>query len=166
MAQTQLAEEDPNYINSLEAKYYPASITARAFSNAELEWIASHDTLHIGYLENYLPYSDTDAQGQVTGLIRDYMPDMLKGLGIGDLTVAYTGYEKYDDMIAAMCSGEIDAAFPVGGGLYYSEVNGINQSHAVASSSTELVYCGEYSEEKLRFFQNQQNTATLERTHY
>ena len=157
VAQTQLAEEDPNYINSLGAKYYPASIIARAFSNAELEWIASHDTLHIGYLENYLPYSDTDAQGQVTGLIRDYMPDMLKGLGIGDLTVAYTGYEKYDDMIAAMCSGEIDAAFPVGGGLYYSEVNGINQSHAVASSSTELVYCGEYSEEKLQTFAVNEN---------
>ena len=98
VAQTQLAEEDPNYINSLEAKYYPASITARAFSNA-----------------------------------------------------------KYDDMIAAMCSGEIDAAFPVGGGLYYSEVNGINQSHAVASSSTELVYCGEYSEEKLQTFAVNEN---------
>ena len=156
-AQSRLAEEEPNFLYSLSAKYYPASITARAFSEAELEWISSHDTLHIGYLENYLPYSDTDKQGQVIGLIKDYIPDLLEGLGIGDLNVTYTGYEKYDDMIAAMNAGEIDTAFPVGGGLYYSEANGINQSHAVASASSELVYHGEFSEEKLQTFAVNEN---------
>lgn len=156
-AQSRLAEEEPNFLYSLSAKYYPASITARAFSEAELEWISSHDTLHIGYLENYLPYSDTDKQGQVIGLIKDYIPDLLEGLGIGDLNVTYTGYEKYDDMIAAMNADEIDTAFPVGGGLYYSEVNGINQSHAVASASSELVYHGEFSEEKLQTFAVNEN---------
>ena len=156
-AQSRLAEEEPNFLYSLSAKYYPASITARAFSEAELEWISSHDTLHIGYLENYLPYSDTDKQGQVIGLIKDYIPDLLEGLGIGDLNVTYTGYEKYDDMIAAMNAGEIDTAFPVGGGLYYSEVNGINQSHAVASASSELVYHGEFSEKKLQTFAVNEN---------
>lgn len=156
-AQSRLAEEEPNFLYSLSAKYYPASITARAFSEAELEWISSHDTLHIGYLENYLPYSDTDKQGQVIGLIKDYIPDLLEGLGIGDLNVTYTGYEKYDDMIAAMNADEIDTAFPVGGGLYYSEVNGINQSHAVASASSELVYHGEFREEKLQTFAVNEN---------
>lgn len=156
-AQSRLAEEEPNFLYSLSAKYYPASITARAFSEAELEWISSHDTLHIGYLENYLPYSDTDKQGQVIGLIKNYIPDLLERLGIGDLNVTYTGYEKYDDMIAAMNAGEIDTAFPVGGGLYYSEVNGINQSHAVASASSELVYHGEFSEEKLQTFAVNEN---------
>ena len=156
-AQSHLAEEEPNFLNSLSAKYYPASITARAFSEAELEWIALHNTLHIGYLENYLPYSDTDEQGQVTGLIKDYIPDLLDGLGIGDLTVTYTGYKKYDDMIAALSAGEIDTAFPVGGGLYYSEMNSINQSHAVASASSELVYRGEFSEEKLQTFAVNEN---------
>ena len=60
-------------------------------------------------------------------------------------------------MIAAMNAGEIDTAFPVGGGLYYSEVNGINQSHAVASASSELVYHGEFSEEKLQTFAVNEN---------
>ena len=156
-AQAQLAEEEPNFLSSLSVKYYPASITARAFSEEELEWINSHDSLHLGYLENYLPYSDTDDQGQMTGLIKDYIPDLLDGLGIDHLTVTYTGYEKYDDMIDAMNSGEIDAAFPVGGGLYYSEENGINQSRAVASASTELVYYGDYNEEKLKTFAVNEN---------
>lgn len=57
--------EEPNYLNSLSAKYYSLSVTARAFSSAEREWMDTHDALHVGYLENYLPYSDTDADGQI-----------------------------------------------------------------------------------------------------
>ena len=157
VAQGQLAAEEPNFLNSLSARYYGVSVTARAFSAKEREWIAAHDALRVGYLENYLPYSDTDAQGQVTGLIRDYMPDLLDGLGIGQMKVAYTGYTSYDEMISAMGEGAIDLAFPVGGGLYYSEENGIYQSSAVASASTELVFRGEYSEDKERSFAVNEN---------
>ena len=156
-AQTLLAAEEPNFLNSLSAKYYGVSVTARAFSEKEREWIATHNTLHIGYLENYLPYSDTDSQGQVTGLIVDYVQDLLKALGIDPISVTYTGFPSYDNMIAAMSTGEIDTVFPVGGGLYYSEENGIYQSHAVASASTELVFRGEYSEEKIKTFAVNEN---------
>ncbi len=62
-AQTLLATEEPNYLNSLSTKYYSLSVNAMAFSAAEREWMDTHDTLHVGYLKNYLPYSDTDAGG-------------------------------------------------------------------------------------------------------
>ncbi len=39
----------------------------------------------------------------------------------------------------------IDVAFPVGGGLYYSEENGIYQSNPVVSSPTAIVYTGEFT---------------------
>ncbi|MBR2520565.1 MAG: transporter substrate-binding domain-containing protein [Oscillospiraceae bacterium] len=145
-AQALLASEEPNYLNSLKAKYYSVSVNAMAFSSAEREWMDSHSALHIGYLENYLPYSDTDDKGQANGLIKDIVPEMLNVLGISDMAVSYTGYSSYDDMIAAMGSGVIDAAFPVGGGLYYSEENGIYQSNPVVSSSTELVFKGAFTE--------------------
>jgi len=35
---------------------------------------------------------------------------------------------------------EIDTAFPVGGGLYFSEQDGIYQTSSFISSSTDLVY--------------------------
>ena len=156
-AQAQLAAEEPNYIHTLSAKYYSVSVTAHAFSDAERAWMASHDKLRIGYLENYLPYSDTDQQGRVTGLLKDYIPEMLDDLGISNLDVVYTGFVSYDNMIAAMNGGEIDVAFPVGGGLYYSEENGIYQSHPVASASTELVFKGEFSAETIRTFAVNEN---------
>ena len=168
-AQTQMAAEEPNFLNSLRARYYGVSVKARAFSEKEREWIAAHDTLHIGYLEHYLPYSDTDKQGQVTGLIRDYMPDLLDALGIDHIAITYSGFSSYDNMIAAMSAGEIDAAFPVGGGLYYSEENGIYQSRAAASASMELVFRGEYSDDRIKTFAVNENNRMqyyYVRTHY
>ena len=46
-AQTLLAAEEPNYLDSLSTKYYSVSVTARAFSAAEREWIALHSTLFL-----------------------------------------------------------------------------------------------------------------------
>ena len=156
-AQTLLAAEEPNYLDSLSTKYYSVSVTARAFSAAEREWIALHSTLNVGYLRNYLPYSDTDEAGQATGLVKDIIPEILNSLGISGVSVTYRGYGSYDDMIADMASGAIDVAFPVGGGLYYSEENGIYQSSAIASASTEIVFKGTYTEDTVAHFAVNEN---------
>ena len=157
-AQALLAAEEPNYVNSLSARYYSVSVTSRAFSQAEREWMNTHSVLRVGYLENYLPYSDTDSNGNVTGVIRDMIPDILNALGLPDITVAFTGYRSYDDLIAGITAGAIDMAFPVGGGLYYSEENGIYQSSAVVSSPTAIIYKGEYTEKTTtRFAVNENN---------
>ncbi len=156
-AQALLAAEEPNYLNSLSAKYYSVSVTARAFSQAERDWMNTHDTLRIGYLENYLPYCDTDDHGEVTGIVRDVIPALLKSVELQDVTVIYTGYKSYDDMITGIGKGEIDVAFPVGGGLYYSEENGIYQSNAVSSAPAELIYKDSFSETTTAHFAVNEN---------
>ncbi len=158
MAQEQLSVEEPNYINSLRIKYYSSSISSRTMSNPEKEWLKDHQELKLGYLNNYLPYSDTDQSGRVTGLISELLPHMFYELGINSLKLTYSGYDNYDRMIEDLITGNIDAAFPVGGGLYYSELSGIYQSSTVESSVTELVYEGEYtSETKSSFAVNENN---------
>ncbi len=138
-AQMQLLMDEPNYINSLRMKYYPLSVSSRAFSSAERDWLKTHRTMNIGYLNHYLPYSDTNEKGEVTGIVQEVLPKLLDGMDISDLSLSYRGYESYDEMIADMGEGIIDVAFPVGGGLYYSEENGIYQSNPLVSSSMELV---------------------------
>ena len=81
IAQTELSVDEPNYINFLRSKYYPVSISSRAFSEHEKQWLDGHDSLRIGYLNNYLPYSGTDSEGEVNGLLKDLIPRMLKKLG-------------------------------------------------------------------------------------
>ena len=157
-AQTELAANEPNYINSLRSRYYPVSISSRAFSEDEKQWLSEHDKLRVGYLNHYLPYSDTDDSGNVTGIVRDVVPRMLEELGISRISVSFIGYDSYDSMISALSEGEIDTAFPVGGGLYYSEESGIFQSTPVVSAATELVHRGEYTEETItRFAVNENN---------
>ena len=158
-AQAQLAVEEPNYITSLKTKYYSVSMTSRAFSAAELGWLAEHSALKIGYLNNYLPYSGTDSSGETTGMIQDIIPQMLEGMDIRNVSVSYAGFDNYDRMIEALSSGEIDIAFPVGGGLYYSEKNGVFQSSPVVSAATELVYKGDYSEETVLHFAVNENNS-------
>lgn len=156
-AQALLAAEEPNYLSSLSAKYYSVSVTARAFSQAERDWMNDHNALHVGYLENYLPYSDTDEDGNVTGIVKELIPAIMNSVDMNDISVTYSGYKSYDDMIAAVNGGDIDVAFPVGGGLYYSEENGIYQSNAVVSSPAELVYNGEFSEKTTAHFAVNEN---------
>ena len=77
-AQTELAVNEPNYINNLRNKFYPVSISSRALSEAEKQWLSEHNELRVGYLNNYLPYSDTDSSGNVTGLVKDYVPKIVE----------------------------------------------------------------------------------------
>ena len=169
IAQAEIAVDEPNYINFLRSKYYPVSISSRAFSAAEKQWLAEHRELRVGYLNNYLPYSDTDASGNATGLVRDFVYRMLEGLNVEDITVSFTGFDSYDVMIGALSSGQIDTAFPVGGGLYYSEESGIFSSGAVTSTPTELVYKGEYTNEVISHFAVNENNRMqyyFVKTHY
>ena len=157
-AQTLLAAQEPGYLNTLRNNYYSSSISSHTFSVAEKEWMESHSELKVGYLNNYLPYSDTDKKGAPTGIIMELLPRLCDELSIPDLKISYQGYDNYDSMIEDIRSEKIDVAFPVGGGLYYSEESGIYQSSPVVSSTTELVYAGEYDEsDTLHFAANENN---------
>jgi signal transduction histidine kinase/FixJ family two-component response regulator len=156
-AQSQLLLEEPNYVGNLKSKYYPYSVSSHAFSAAEREWLDQNSELSIGYLNNYLPYSATDENGNVTGIIKDIIPRMFAELSVPGINVKYTGYDNYDDMIADIRDEKIDAGFPVGGGLYYSEENGIYQSSSVVSASTDLVFNGKYSEGDISTFAVNEN---------
>ncbi|MBR3159112.1 MAG: response regulator [Atopobiaceae bacterium] len=146
-AQTALQTEEPNYINRLQDRYYSTSVSSRAFSPEEKTWLATHDTLRIGYLNNYSPYCNTLSDGSLTGILSEMVPNMLNSLGLDGITPTYTPYETYDDMIEAVTSGAEDAVFPVGGGTYYAEENGIYHSQPVATMAVSLIYRGEFTEE-------------------
>lgn len=139
-AQTQLMIDNPDYITGLRNKYYSSTLSSRAFNRTELDWIKNNDHLTIGYLNDFLPYSDTDADGKVTGMVADILPYTFKQLGISSLSYNYKGYDTYEELIAAVGDGKVDVAFPVGGGLYYSEEDGILITEPVISTLTDLIY--------------------------
>ena len=104
------------------------------------------------------PTATPTRTANVTGVICELPDRIIESLGLKGLTLTYRGYKGYDEMIAAMAAGEIDVAFPVGGGLYYSELNGIYQSNPVVSAPMELVFKGKYHEPMQRIAVNENNS--------
>lgn len=153
-AQVQLMVEEPHFINSLKIKY---DVINRNLSEKEKKWLAEHDTLRIGYLNNYLPYSDTTGKGKVTGLIKDLIPQILGQLEISGLNVTYSGYDSYDDMLMDLGDDYIDVAFPVGGGLFFTEERGIFQSNPVLPINPNLVFTDENASQNPKSFSANKN---------
>ncbi len=131
--------EEPNYLSNLRSKYYHSTVSGRALTDAEKNWIDNHPLLRVGYLENYIPYSGTDSKGDVTGIVKDVLTRMAGRLGLSEKALVYLSYDNYYEMIEAMSRNEVDVVFPVGGGLYYSEQNGIYQSLPLIQASVYLV---------------------------
>ena len=138
-AQILMDIEEPNYLSNLRSKYYHSTVSGRALTDAEKNWIENHPLLRVGYLENYIPYSGTDSKGDVTGIVKDVLSRMAGRLGLSEKALVYLSYDNYYEMIEAMSRNEVDVVFPVGGGLYYSEQNGIYQSLPLIQSSVYLV---------------------------
>ena len=146
-AQTELYIDERNYIESLRSKYYSTSMSSRGFSLIEKEWLENNKSVTVGFLKDYLPYSDVDNNGNVTGIVKDILPRIMRDLHLDDMEVSFKGFESYSEMTKAVADGKIDVAFPVGGGLFYSEENGMYQSNPVISSAMQLIFQGDYSEE-------------------
>ena len=148
-AQNEININEPGYISILKAKYFSSNMSVSGMPDEAQEWLDSHSELRVGYLNNYLPYSDTGKDGNATGLVKDEIDGMIEAMGLG-MTVTYTGYDSYNAMTDAIAADEIDCAFPVAGGFYYAEKNGMNQSGTVLSSTSEIVYKNKLDEEKLK----------------
>ena len=145
-AQTELYIDERNYIESLRSKYYSTSMSSRSFSLIEKEWLENNKSITVGFLKDYLPYSDVDNNGNVTGIVKDIVPRIMRDLHLDDMEISFKGFDSYSEMTKAVADGKIDVAFPVGGGLFYSEENGMYQSNPVVSSAMQLIFRGDYSE--------------------
>ena len=143
-AQALLAEENPDYLSMLRTKYYSSTLSSRAFTKSETEWISSHRILKIGYLDDFLPLSDTDKDGNVTGIVSEVVPYIFEEMGLNGIDYEFISYKKYDDIVKDIAKEEIDVGFPMGGGLFYSEVDGLYLTNSLISSVTDLVFSDIY----------------------
>ena len=121
------------------------------FSAEEQSWIDNHDTLIVGYMNNYMPFSATTDNGGTTGIVVDVVPHILQNLGIEDkLAVKYIGYDDNSSMYAALRDGEIDAAFPTYGERSFAESNGAEFTDGIIEITVDLAYKGDYTDDVTR----------------
>lgn len=139
---------DRGFLSELQSRY-AADTSVNAFvTPEERSWTQSHLTLTIGYLNNYLPYSATDSDGNPTGLLVDEVAEMLDKLPCDwEPGITYRSFDSQSDLVDALESGEVDLAFPVGGGTWFAEQAGYLRSSPVISPSMDLVVKEPYDSE-------------------
>ncbi len=143
-----MQEQDSRFLNELQNKYEVDTSVSVLLSQGEEKWMASHDSIRIGYLNDYLPYSDTAEDGSVTGLVSDIVPELFSRLpGEYRPRLSYIGYDNQSDMFDALRNGDVDLLFPVGGQSWYAEQEGYLQSSNVVTVNMDLAYLGTYSAE-------------------
>ena len=141
-------EQDARELEELKTKYSTESSISVFLSKQEIEWMKKHTTITVGYINNYLPYSDTDDDGTVIGLVADIVPDLIAALP-GDYSpnIVYQGYDTQEELFKALKNTEVDFIFPVSNEAWYAEQQGYQQSSSVITSPMELVYTGNYGED-------------------
>lgn len=146
MAMNIVDEQDALDLDELRNKYFTETTVSVFLSEQERAWMEEHDTVTVGYLDNYLPYCDTGSDGKATGLIADIVPDLFAGLP-GDYKPKII-YKKFDDQLKMMNSlkaGDVDFIFPVSDGRWYSEQEGYLQSSSVVAFPVAMIYKEPYS---------------------
>ena len=146
-ALSKISSTDPNFTRRLTDKYLLDVSVNTQMQEDELKWIDEHKTIYIGYMKDYMPFSDCNKNGKATGIITDIMDEILKVLDIqGKIKLRYVAFNKNKDMIKALNSGKIDVAFPVEDNVSLADKNKIFLTSSVITTSMNLAFKGDYDE--------------------
>jgi len=150
-AQDHIQLVDPYFLDNLEYQAYGTTMANSSLSSIEEKWLNGHSEIVVGYMEHYIPYCDTDDDGNAYGLITDVIDGLRSKLNVGErLKVRYVGYTDGDVMVEALKNGEIDTAFPIGGEIWQLEQKNIKATNDVVTSNVNLIFNGTYSYDKIK----------------
>ena len=142
-AQHRLYQENPQFISDLARKWCKRTSFTTIMSPGEKKWLAEHQTITVGYLNDYMPYCGKDEDGNVTGVITDIVPEIFKSLGVS-INVEYKGYDTALELNEALHQREVDVIFPTLSNYWVAEMHELVPSVPVVSSYFNLLYVGEY----------------------
>ena len=132
---------DPYILQTLRYQTYGSVLSDTSLSDEEKIWLSKHSTIKIGYIDSYLPYSDTNSDGEAEGLVIDALKNAFAVLKIDKVPqMEFTAYDNYEDLVTALNNDDIDIAFPVANDSWQLEQDGINASSEVVSDSGTLFY--------------------------
>lgn len=149
-AQELIAKDSPGFLHVLYDDYYKGAERDDELTEEERAWIESHSVLRIGYVTNYLPFCDRNANGEAIGVVAEMMDQWLVEMNLkGKLKVSFTGYPTYTKMIEGIGNGEIDAAFPITNSLWHSEEAGLAQTKSVLPVTLAVLYLGKFNDKTM-----------------
>ncbi|MBR6890750.1 MAG: transporter substrate-binding domain-containing protein, partial [Clostridia bacterium] len=112
-AMNRIQDENKYYNQQLHEKYLGSFNTDRYLSSREKAWLSDHDTIRVGYQDNYLAFCASDPEtGELTGALKDYLAYASTCLEDAHLNFEAVSYPTASAAIEAMKRGDVDCVFP------------------------------------------------------
>lgn len=146
-----LNSTNPYFAKKLSDLYFSELSVSTTLQNDEIEWLSSHPDIVVGYLDDYLPFCDTDENGNPVGSMVDIIDEMLTRLKLKDkVHLSFAAYSSYGALLSDLQLGVIDVAFPVNNDVASAERSNIFLSDAIYATPMYMVYKGDFSNLKVR----------------
>ena len=126
MALAGIQDEDP-YFNQRLSEERLYNVRTNAFlSPTQEDWLKNHGVIRIGYLDDYLPFCQTDKEtGMLTGALKDYLAHAANNLRNAGIRFETVPYASTQEALDALKRGEVNCAFPIFMSTYDCDETGI-----------------------------------------
>ena len=111
-ALNRIQDENAYYNQQLYEKYLSNGGAKQYLSAGEKAWLSDHNTIRVGYQDDYLAFCAADENGQLTGALKDYLDYASTCLENAHLFFETTAYPSAGAAMEALKAGEIDCMFP------------------------------------------------------
>lgn len=145
-ADMKLREDSPYYLKQLYEKYYQNVSSSTVQSDDEAMWISVHDTLKIGFIDDYMPFCSQDKTGNITGLLDEIIKSMKRQSGLEKLNIQTVRFKNINDAYKALKNKDINTVFPVFSDAWYSDKQETRVSNSVSSMAVDMIFLKEYSD--------------------
>ena len=112
-AMSKINDENRFYDDYLYNKYLKSSGTNALISIDELNWLAQHGTIRVGYLDNFAPFCEKSMTGDLNGVLKNYLELAENCTKNATLKFDTKSYSTLKDAFQALENNEIDCVFPV-----------------------------------------------------
>ena len=112
-ATEKVLNNDLYYFSRLQERYFSETVLSRNLTAEEKAWLAEHQVLRVGYLDNYLPFCAKDKKGKPIGAAIEAVNEIVKRLKLEDhLRVEFICFTDQKKGFQALESGRIDIMIP------------------------------------------------------
>jgi len=121
-----IQDENPYYNERMFEKYIQRFGTNAVLSDSEEKWLSSHDTICVGYQDDYLAFCASDPEtGELTGALKEYLGAASGCIRDAELKFRTRSFATSALALEALERGEVDCVFPANLSSYDGEELGL-----------------------------------------
>jgi len=137
-AMFEIQNADPNYNAEVARRYSFGTVGVNHLTQKEKGWLKTkNNTIKIGYLENNLPYSATDSDGQLIGILKILVDKLAEQYGI---KLEAIPYKTVPEAREAINKGLVDCGGPFYEDYYLAEMIDKSLTESIVTTTPVMLY--------------------------